>query len=75
MASALLSTRMTHAPSRRRSNLLIEVSGLSIQFAACTQSALCAMDAAAEWRQLVAVYDGRGTQATAKAIDATPAAG
>ena len=39
-------------------NRLIEEPGLRDQLAARAQSALCEMDAAAEWLKLVAVYDG-----------------
>jgi starch synthase len=55
-------------------NRLIEEPGLRGQLAASTQAALGAMDAAAEWRKLVAVYDELGMQASGKALDATPAA-
>ncbi len=56
-------------------NRLIEEPGLRGQLAASTQAALGAMDAPAEWRKLVAVYDELGMQASGKALDATPTAG
>lgn len=53
-------------------NRLVDDPALKAQLAANTDKALIAMDASAEWRKLVVVYDAL---APAKPLDATPTAG
>ncbi|MGL4728213.1 MAG: glycosyltransferase, partial [Bosea sp. (in: a-proteobacteria)] len=56
-------------------NRLVDDPALKRQLAANTDRALSVMDASAEWRKLVAVYDALQGAAPAKLLDATPAAG
>lgn len=59
----------------RAINRLIEDPDLRGRLAANTDAALVAMDAAAEWRKLVDVYDMLAAGIPVKALDATPGAG
>lgn len=59
----------------RAINSLVEEPNLRNQLAARTATALAVMDAAAEWRKLVKVYDALAPSGDAKALDVTPAAG